>query len=75
MMVAGAFSYFTLPAQEDPELTIREAIVTTSYPGLPAEQVELLMTKPLEEAMLTVKGIEEIRSTSSDGMSVLHVKA
>ena len=75
MMVAGALSYFTLPAQEDPEITIREAIVTSSYPGLPAEQVELLMTKPLEEAMLTVKGIEEIRSTSSDGMSVIHVKA
>ena len=75
MMVFGFFSYFSLPAQEDPEITIRESIVTSSYPGLAAEQVELLITKPLEEAMLTVKGIEEIRSTSSDGMSVLHVKA
>ncbi len=75
MMVFGFLSYFSLPAQEDPEITIREAIVSSSYPGLPAEQVELLMTKPLEEAMLTVKGIDEIRSTSSDGMSVIHVKA
>lgn len=75
MMVYGFFSYFSLPAQEDPEITIREAIVTSHYPGLPAEQVELLMTKPLEEAALTVKGIDEIRSTSSDGTAVLHIKA
>ena len=75
MMVYGFFSYFSLPAQEDPEITIREAIVTSHFPGLPAEQVELLMTKPLEEAALTVKGIDEIRSTSSDGTAVLHIKA
>ncbi len=75
MMVAGAVSYFTLPAREDPRITIREAIVSTDYPGLPAERVETLITKPLEEAVLTVNGVEEIRSISSDGQSIVYAKA
>ncbi|MBC6402515.1 MAG: efflux transporter outer membrane subunit [Hyphomonadaceae bacterium] len=75
LMIIGGFSYFTLPAQEDPHITIREAIVTTRYPGLPAERVELLITRPIEEAMLTVKGIDEIRSTTSDGLSLVYVRA
>ncbi len=75
MMIAGAFAYFTLPAREDPKITIREALVSTAYPGLPAERVELLVTKPLEEAILTVNGVEEIRSISSDGQSIVYAKA
>ncbi len=75
LMIYGIASYFTLPAREDPTITIREAIVTTAYPGLPAERVEVLITKPLEEAVLTVNGIEEIRSISSDGQSIIYAKA
>ncbi|WP_375056072.1 efflux RND transporter permease subunit [Zobellella sp. DQSA1] len=75
LMVYGALSYFSLPAREDPKITIREATVTTAYPGLPAERVEMLITKPLEEAVLTVSGVEEIRSISSDGQSIIYAKA
>jgi len=75
LMIYGVTSYFSLPAREDPKITIREAIVTSVYPGLPAERVEMLMTKPLEEAVLTVAGIEEIRSISSDGQSIVYAKA
>jgi len=74
-MVFGAISYFSLPAREDPKITIREAIVTTAFPGLPAERVETLITEPLEEAVLTVNGVEEIRSISSDGQSLIYAKA
>ena len=75
LMIIGFVSYFTLPAQEDPSITIRESFVSTTYPGLPAERVEQLITKPVEEALLTVKGIEEIRSTSTDSQSIIYVKA
>ena len=51
LMLFGVYSYFTLPAQEDPKITIREAFVTTHYSGLPAERIELLITKPIEEAL------------------------
>ena len=49
LLINGVFAYFTLPAREDPSITIREAIVSTSYPGMSPERVELLITKTLEE--------------------------
>ena len=75
MMIFGAASYFTLPAREDPEITIREALVTSAYPGMPAEDVERLITKPLEEAAITIPEVDEVRSTSLDGLAIVHVKA
>ena len=74
LMVFGLYSYFTLPAQEDPDITIREALVTASYPGLPADKVELLITKTLEEAARKLPEIDEIRSVSMTGQATLHVK-
>lgn len=74
LMLYGLVSYFKLPAQEDPSITIREAVVTASYPGLPAHKVELLVTKTLEEAARKLPEIDEIRSVSMIGQSILHVK-
>lgn len=69
----GAVSYFQLPAREDPKITIREAVIRTDYPGLPAEQVEQYITKPLEASVREVGEVEEIRSTSMRGRSLIHV--
>ena len=71
MMGFGVFSYFTLPAREDPAVLVREAVVTTPYPGLDAEQIEQRITKPLEEVILQVPEIEEITSISQDGVSII----
>ncbi|MDR5865195.1 efflux RND transporter permease subunit [Halomonas koreensis] len=73
-MLFGLYSYFTLPAREDPSITIREAVVTTAYPGLPATQVEENISKPLEESIRTLGEVERIRSTSLRGRSILHVE-
>ncbi|HSH48877.1 MAG TPA: efflux RND transporter permease subunit, partial [Halomonas sp.] len=73
-MLFGLWSYFTLPAREDPSITIREAVVTTEFPGLPAEQVEENITKPLEESIRFVGEIKRIRSTSMRGRSIIHVE-
>jgi len=72
--IYGVYSYFTLPAQEDPSITIREAVVSTSYPGMSPERVELLITKKLEENIRKIPEIKEITSVSSTGSSVIHVK-
>ncbi len=73
-MLFGLYSYFTLPAREDPKITVREAVVTTAYPGLPAAQVEENITKPLEESIRTLGEVERIASTSMRGRSILHVE-
>jgi len=73
LMAFGAYSYFTLPAREDPEILIRNAVVITHFPGLEAEEVELLITKPLEEAIVTLPELKEVKSTSMEGVSIIHV--
>ena len=74
LMAVGIWSYFTLPAQEDPAITLREAIVETAYPGLGPERVEELITRPLERAIRRLPEVEEIRSSSVSGLSIIHVE-
>lgn len=75
LMIVGIVNYFTLPAKEDPSITIREAVITTNYPGMPADRVELLITKTIEEAIRTMPELEEIRSVSIQGQSIIHAEA
>ncbi|OUS24581.1 acriflavine resistance protein B [Thalassotalea sp. 42_200_T64] len=74
LLINGVFAYFTLPAQEDPTITIREAIVSTAFPGMAPDRVEQLITKKLEEEIRKIAEVKEIRSTSSTGLSTIHVK-
>jgi multidrug efflux pump subunit AcrB len=71
LMLFGVYSYLSLPAREDPKLIIRQAVVTTVYPGLSADQVELLITKPLEERIVALPHIRDITSTSMNGVSII----
>jgi multidrug efflux pump subunit AcrB len=74
LLINGVFAYFTLPAQEDPTITIREAVIATSFPGMAPERVEQLITKKLEEEIRKVPEVKEIRSLSTTGSSIIHVK-
>ena len=74
LLINGVFAYFTLPAQEDPTITIREAIVATQFPGMAPERVEQLITKKLEEEIRKVPEVKEISSLSTTGSSTIHVK-
>lgn len=74
LLINGVISYFTLPAREDPSITIREAIVSTAYPGMSPDRVELLITKTLEEEIRKIPEVEKLRSSSSTGLSVIHVE-
>ncbi|MBS9778628.1 MAG: efflux RND transporter permease subunit [Gammaproteobacteria bacterium] len=74
MMVAGVVSYFKLPANEDPAITIRQALIVTNNPGLPTDKVEMLITKPLELAIRKRPEVKNIRSTSAAGQSTIIVE-
>lgn len=73
-MLFGAFSYVSLPTREDPSITVREAVVSTRHEGLPAEQIEEWITKPLETRIRQVAEVEHLRSTSLRGQSLIHVE-
>lgn len=74
LLLNGVFAYFTLPAQEDPNITIREAIISTSFPGMSPDRIEQLITKKLEEEIRKIAEVKEITSTSTVGLSIVHVK-
>lgn len=74
LLLNGIAAYFTLPAQEDPNVTTREAIVSTSYPGMPPERVEQLITRTLEKEIRKIPEVKKITSTSETGQSTIHVE-
>ncbi len=73
-MLWGLLTFFTLPRQEDPDITVLTARVVTTYPGANPEKVEKLVTKPLEEAFETIKGVKKIESNSTESLSVIMIE-
>lgn len=74
LIVNGVFAYFVMPAKEDPTIIIRDAVITTIYPGMSPDRVEALITRTLEDELRKVPEVEELTSTSETGQSTIHVK-
>ena len=70
----GSVSFFTMPRREDPEFTLKIAVVTTRWEGASAEQIEKLVTDPLEAAIDGLEEVRLIRSTSTSEQSVIFVE-
>lgn len=73
LLFNGVVAYFTLPAKEDPSITVRTAIVSTSYEGMSPDRVEQLITKKLEEEIRKIPEVKTITSTSTTGLSTIKV--
>ena len=70
---AGWHAYRNMPRLEDPDFTIRTAVVVTQYPGASAEEVANEVTETLESAIQEMEEVEEIVSTSEIGLSRIDV--
>lgn len=73
VIVLGVSIYLDYPRQEDPTITVREAIVTALFPGMTPGRVEDLITRPIEQAIRELPEVDEIRSDSKTGVAVVHV--
>ena len=74
VVVGGIYAFLNLPKLEDPLITIREAVVAAKYPGMPVEQVERLITRPIEEKIRSIGEVDKIKdSTSKVGECLIHV--
>ncbi|MGK6316734.1 efflux RND transporter permease subunit [Neorhizobium sp. DT-125] len=71
LVVLGLFSYNRLGVDQFPNVDVPVVVVTTAYAGASPETVEIEVTKPIEEALSTIGGIEEVTSTSYEGRSVV----
>ncbi|MBB6218755.1 multidrug efflux pump subunit AcrB [Anaerosolibacter carboniphilus] len=74
IMIAGFYSYYITPKQENPEITAAVAIVTTVYPGASPEEVEKLVTRKIEDEAAELKGYDYAESQSRNGVSVVIVR-
>ena len=72
--VAGPLSFVSHPSREDPEITIRTAVVTASFDGMSPSRVEDLITRKLEEKVREMPEVEKITSTSRIGQSTVRVE-
>src|SRR5690606_18844040 len=73
VLVGGLVAYRNLGRLEDPEFTIKEALIITPYPGASAEEVAKEVTNPIEIACQQLGQLERVESESSRGQSVVSV--
>ncbi len=73
IILGGFWSYFHLGRSEDPDFTIRQAVVTAAWPGATAEQITEQVTDPLEKKLQDTKGLDYLKSFTHDGKTVIYV--
>jgi HAE1 family hydrophobic/amphiphilic exporter-1 len=73
MVVIGIASYFRLGVDRFPAMDLPTVLVRTTLPGASPEEVEVLVSQRIEEAVNTVEGIDELRSVSGAGVSLVLV--
>ena len=74
LLVGGIVSFTRLGQLEDPEFTIKTAMVITSYPGASPRQVEEEVTLPVEMAIQNLPYVDYVTSISSNGLSQVQVE-
>ena len=74
LVLAGVGAFFSLGQLEDPEFTIKTAVVSTPYPGASAAEVELEVTDRIELALQEMPQIKYIDSVSRAGMSTIAIE-
>ena len=74
LVVAGLGTYITIPKESFPSIEIPNIIVTTVYPGASPDDIESIITQPIEQEVQSVSGIKDIRSTSTEGVSTVIIE-
>src|SRR5450830_1125780 len=71
LTVIGAFAFTRLGVDRFPKVDFPTIVVMTRLPGAAPEEVETEISDKIEEAVNTISGIDELRSTSSEGVSIV----
>jgi hydrophobic/amphiphilic exporter-1 (mainly G- bacteria), HAE1 family len=73
VILLGGIAFWQLPVDLMPEVTHPTLTVRTDYPNVGPQEVEDLLTRPIEEAVAGIAGVEEITSSSGEGESMVRV--
>ncbi len=74
LLVGGIAAFGELGQLEDPEFTVKTAMITTSYPGASPEEVELEVSDRIEQAIQELKQLKWVESYSWPGLSLVKVE-
>lgn len=74
LVVVGLVGLFNLPRRINPEVNIPIVFISTVLPGASPEDIESLVTDPIEQAVRGVKGVKEISSTSRENISTIVIE-
>ena len=74
LVVVGTFCYFSLGVDLFPKVDIPTVVVTIVNPGASPEEIETEISRKVEDAVNTISQVDELRSTSSEGQSLVTIQ-
>src|ERR671911_556331 len=74
LLVYGSYLASTMPIDVFPDLDRPRVVILTECPGLATEEVETLVTQPIEVALLGASGVQAVRSQSTAGLNVVYIE-
>jgi len=74
IVILGAYCYSALPRENEPDITIPNVFVSTSYKGVSSSDIETSITIPIEKKLKGIDGVKKIKSFSSEGLSQINIE-
>ncbi len=71
IIILGVVSFMNMSTDLLPSINLPYTVIVTSYPGASPEQVEMAVTRPIEQTMASISNIKEVRSISREHMSLV----
>ena len=74
LVIGGLLAYVSIPKESAPEIEFATIVVTTIYPGASPDDIESIITQEIEGEIASIDGIDDLRSTSSEGVSTVVIE-
>lgn len=74
ILIAGLYSYVTVPKESQPDIEIPNVAINTMYAGVSPEDIESLITRPIEEEINKISDVKTLTSRSVEGFSSINVE-
>ena len=74
ILIIGTYCYRVLPRESEPDITIPNVFVSTSYKGVASKDIETSITIEIEKKLKGLAGIKKIHSVSSEGLSSINIE-
>ncbi|MGB5882591.1 MAG: efflux RND transporter permease subunit [Desulfobulbales bacterium] len=74
ILIFGTYCYRVLPRESEPDITIPNVFVSTSYKGVASKDIETSITIEIEKKLKGLEGVKKIHSVSSEGLSSINIE-